>query len=279
MKKIIWFFFMSLLFTACLPKQKVLTSPSARGGKVNLPHAGERISNKPLGSISLSASSYIEQYKGIAIQEMNQFGIPASIKLAQALLESGNGNSRLALQANNHFGIKCASSWAGKRVFKDDDAINDCFRSYPQVEESFRDHSQFLMRKRYAALFELDKNDYVGWARGLKTAGYATNPRYAELLINLIERYQLYQYDSSETTIEKHKREEKVFTEIVENIPNDTNIEEAKPPITLAIHEVRAGETVFSISQKYGLKTEVLRELNNIKENRVSIGQLLMVSN
>lgn len=276
MRSVIGLFLIAILFAACLPKQKVLTSPSARG-KVNVPQS-KRVGSKPTGAISVSASTYIEQYKEIAIQEMNQFGIPASIKLAQALLESGNGNSRLAQEANNHFGIKCAS-WTGKRVYKDDDAIDDCFRSYSRVEESFRDHSQFLLRKRYAGLFELDKNDYVGWAKGLKTAGYATNPRYADLLINLIERYQLYQYDSSETRVEKHKREEKVFTEIVHNAPNEIKNEEAKPPVTLAVHEVRAGETVFSISQKYGLKTEELRELNNIKEDRLSVGQLLMVSN
>lgn len=276
MRNVIGLFLIAILFTACLPKQKVLTSPSARG-KINVPES-KRVAGKSVGAISVSATNYIEQYKEIAIQEMNQFGIPASIKLAQALLESGNGNSRLALEANNHFGIKCAS-WTGKRVYKDDDAINDCFRSYSRAEESFRDHSQFLLRKRYVALFELDKNDYVGWARGLKTAGYATNPRYADLLINLIERYQLYQYDSSETRVEKHEREEKVFSEIVHNEPNEVKIEEAKPPITLAVHEVRAGETVFSISQKYGLKTEVLRELNNIKQDRLSVGQLLMVSN
>ena len=276
MRNVIGLFFIAILFTGCLPKQKVLTSPSARD-RVNVPQS-KRISSKPSGTISVSATTYIEQYKEIAIQEMNQFGIPASIKLAQALLESGNGNSRLAREANNHFGIKCAS-WTGKRVYKDDDAIDDCFRSYSRVEESFRDHSQFLLRKRYAALFELDKNDYIGWAKGLKAAGYATNPRYAELLINLIERYQLYQYDSSETRVEKHKREEKVFTEIVHNAPNEVNTEEAKPPVTLAVHEVRAGETVFSISQKYGLKIEVLRKLNNIKGDRLSVGQLLMVSN
>lgn len=144
----------------------------------------------------MSTAEYVDTYKNIAIEKMNTYRIPASITLAQGLLESGNGGSELAVSANNHFGIKCGKSWTGPRVLHDDDAKDDCFRKYSSVEESFRDHSIFLSEgKRYASLFELKTNDYEGWARGLKAAGYATNPMYADMLINLINRYKLYQYD------------------------------------------------------------------------------------
>src|SRR5690606_11525191 len=142
----------------------------------------------------------------------------------------------------------------------------------------FRDHSEFLLRKRYAALFELNKNDYVGWARGLKKAGYATNPRYAELLISLIERYNLQQYDVAETRKEKAKREEVIFTEIVEEIPQEAKKEEAQPPVAMSIHEVRAGDTLFSISKKYNLSVSDIKVLNNLNGDGISLGQLLVVS-
>lgn len=126
---------------------------------------------------------------------MKQHGIPASITLAQGMLESANGNSTLARKANNHFGIKCTDDWSGKRYYRDDDRPNECFRRYKKVSHSFHDHSDFLKRKRYPQLYELDRTDYKGWAHGLKKAGYATNPKYPQLLINLIEKHKLYQYD------------------------------------------------------------------------------------
>lgn len=139
---------------------------------------------------------YIERYKDIAIEEMNQFKVPASITLAQGVLESNAGRSRLATKGNNHFGIKCHSGWKGKRIYEDDDAVGECFRKYKDPAFSYRDHSLFLTtRSRYAALFELDITDYKGWSKGLKKAGYATNPKYAHLLIGLIERHKLYKYD------------------------------------------------------------------------------------
>lgn len=153
-----------------------------------------------LSGVALSASKlqedYITQYRDIAIREMKKYRIPASITLAQGLLESGSGTSYLAVKANNHFGIKCHQDWHGKKVYRDDDRKNECFRAYKHAEESFRDHSHFLSnRSRYAFLFEEDITDYKAWARGLKKAGYATNRKYADLLIDLIERYQLHQYD------------------------------------------------------------------------------------
>lgn len=139
---------------------------------------------------------YIKKYKDVAIREMKAHGIPASITLAQGILESGNGKSYLATKGNNHFGIKCHEDWKGKRIYHDDDKRNECFRSYKNADESFRDHSLFLKnRSRYAFLFEESPTDYKAWAKGLKKAGYATNRKYPQLLIDLIERYELHKYD------------------------------------------------------------------------------------
>ncbi len=140
--------------------------------------------------------AYIEKYKKMAVEQMNEYGIPASITMAQALLESDCGRSRLATKANNHFGIKCKSYWTGEKIYHDDDEKGECFRKYLSVQASYDDHSIFLdSSPRYDFLFSLDPKDYVGWAKGLKKAGYATNPQYAERLINLIEKYELYKLD------------------------------------------------------------------------------------
>ena len=142
---------------------------------------------------------YILKYSNAAVAEMGRFGIPASITLAQGILESGNGESRLATEGNNHFGIKCHSNWSGKTIIEDDDEKGECFRKYSKVADSYRDHSLFLTeRGRYSFLFEYKKSDYKKWAKGLKKAGYATNPKYPTLLIDLIERYELYTYDKGE---------------------------------------------------------------------------------
>lgn len=140
---------------------------------------------------------YISTYAEIAVQEMYRSGIPASITLAQGMLESGNGRSELAVKSNNHFGIKCHNNWNGGRVYHDDDAKGECFRKYDHVHQSYRDHSDFLRyRDRYKFLFDLKPTDYKGWAYGLKKAGYATDPSYPTKLIRLIEEYRLYQYDT-----------------------------------------------------------------------------------
>ncbi len=146
----------------------------------------------------MSPAEYIDTYKGIAISEMNGSGIPASITLAQGIFESGYGGSRLATEGNNHFGIKCGGSWKGESLSHDDDAKDECFRKYKDAEESYRDHTIFLQNgTRYRFLFDLKPTDYVGWAHGLKSAGYATNPQYADQLISLIERYKLYEFDTN----------------------------------------------------------------------------------
>lgn len=142
--------------------------------------------------------AYIEQYKDVAIEQMRKHKIPASITLAQGILESGAGKSTLAVRSNNHFGIKCHTDWTGGRTYRDDDARNECFRVYNSARESYEDHSRFLLRSRYARLFTYDPLDYKAWAKGLKACGYATLPTYAERLITLIETYELYRYDRGE---------------------------------------------------------------------------------
>ena len=148
---------------------------------------------------------YIEKYAELAVSEMNEFGIPASITLSQGILESGNGESYLAREGKNHFGIKC-HGWEGMKIYADDDAENECFRKYKKVNQSYRDHSEFLTtHRRYSSLFELKITDYKGWAKGLRKAGYATSPTYAENLISVIERYDLDQFDNG--TSNQNKQE------------------------------------------------------------------------
>ncbi len=164
------------------------------------------------GNKRMTREEYLDAFKDMAIREMYEFGIPASIKLAQAILESGDGNSRLARDGNNHFGIKC-HDWQGDFMRVDDDAPKECFRKYDNADQSYKDHSVFLTtRPRYAFLFDLEITDYKGWARGLKKAGYATNPRYAELLIKIIEDNDLYNYDRMAPGMlaEKTERKEKI---------------------------------------------------------------------
>ena len=155
------------------------------------------LSNTSLGQDKkFTTQEYIDKYKNLAIIEMRRTGIPASITLAQGILESSNGNSQLAREANNHFGIKCKKDWGGKIMLLDDDKPQECFRVYEKPEESYYDHSEFISTsKRYAFLFKLDPKDYKGWANGLKEAGYATNPHYPELLISSIETYHLNLFD------------------------------------------------------------------------------------
>lgn len=236
--------------------------------------------------ISYTTLSYIDAFKTVAIEEMNKYGIPASIKLAQGILESGSGGSDLAKYANNHFGIKCTSDWKGKAYYKDDDQKDDCFRVYKDPRESYKDHSEFLKRKRYAALFELDKNDYRNWAIGLKNAGYATNPKYPDLLINLIEKYKLYQYDQSESEREKLAREDKVFKEINANIPNEkklytpVNVAPKDPPKDLEngkLYTVQQGDTLYKISKQFNLTVDEVKALNQLADNNIKIGQKLLV--
>jgi len=272
---LIYLILLGVVVSSCATRKTSQSKSTAKTS--NSKPAEKTISGNTLIS-RYTAENYIERFKDIAIREMNSNGIPASITLAQGILESGNGNSSLAREANNHFGIKCTSEWKGKTILKDDDQKDDCFRVYTSADESFRDHSEFLKRKRYAALFELNKNDYQGWALGLKEAGYATNPRYAELLISLIERYNLNSFDRKEGQIEKIKREDKVLSEIAQNIPKEKKEEPAKAALVMKIYEVRPGDTLNSIAKRFVLSVDDLKIMNDLGNSELKLGQLLLVS-
>lgn len=271
-------FVISLLTSSCglLKKQKnIAVNP------VEKPAEEVKQVEKPvsINTAKTPAEIYIEKFKNIAIREMKNHGIPASITLAQGILESGSGNSRLAREANNHFGIKCTSDWTGEKILEDDDKVDDCFRVYKSAEESFRDHSEFLKRKRYAALFELDKNDYRGWAVGLKSAGYATNPKYADLLISLVERYNLSRFDNAnEENIVILKEEKVIAQNNNSNLPQEKIEIQIKKPQVMKVYEVRAGDTLTSISKQFMLSVEELKTLNELESSSVFPGQLLLVS-
>ncbi len=196
----------------------------------------------------MTAAQYIAGYKDIAMREMRRTGIPASIKLAQGLLEAEMGNSNLVKRSNNHFGIKCKTEWTGESVSHDDDEKGECFRKYSNPEDSYRDHSDFLRtRERYASLFNLRPNDYKGWAYGLKKAGYATNPRYPQMLIYNIEKYNLQQYD--EIVLNSPQPAEKE-----ESLAIDENIEESElPELTPAINEVNSAADYKVKTRRNGL--------------------------
>ncbi|UAB82459.1 glucosaminidase domain-containing protein [Marixanthomonas sp. SCSIO 43207] len=201
-------------------------------------------------------ATYIDNYSKIAMEEMLQYGIPASITLAQGILESGAGRGDLTKKANNHFGIKC-HDWTGDRVYHDDDELQECFRKYKDPKYSFRDHSLFLTeRSRYQDLFKLKKHDYKGWARGLKKAGYATDPRYPDKLISIIERYNLRQYDTMVLGDQVTLIEE----------PNSNKIES---------YTVKRGDTLYSISRRFNITVDTLKEYNGLTSNTISIGQVL----
>ena len=180
-------------------------------------------------SKSNSTQDCINTYTEIAIEQEKQYGIPACITLAQGILESGSGRSRLATEANNHFGIKCHNDWKGNKIYKDDDKKNECFRVYDNAEQSYIDHSLFLVgKKRYADLFKLKITDYKGWAKGLKQAGYATNPKYPQLLIDIIELYDL--ANISQTYQEEDLQEEskEIISQNKEKNPQSKEIKQEK---------------------------------------------------
>lgn len=202
---------------------------------------------------------YIQTFAEIAQYEMRAFGIPASITLAQGILESGSGKGELTLKTNNHFGIKCHAGWEGEFDFHDDDAKGECFRKYNHPMYSFRDHSIFLStRSRYAFLFNYKRDDYKKWAHGLRQAGYATDRKYPQKLIAIIERYDLHKYD--EAVVEnglptvREPRQYDVFT-----------------------HKVEKGDTLYGISKRYDISVDELRRLNNLNDNVISIGQVLNI--
>ena len=206
--------------------------------------------------------AYIKKYRELAVEEMKKYHIPASITLAQGLLESGAGQSALARKSNNHFGIKCGSDWYGKTVSHDDDARGECFRAYKHPKDSYEDHSKFLAgRPRYASLFNLNITDYKGWARGLKKAGYATNPRYADQLIGIIELYELYKYD------------DKNYLKWIKKNPNPHQTYIANDLLYIV---VRAGDSWKSISQEFDISQKKLRKYNDLyKGYALQVGDIL----
>jgi flagellum-specific peptidoglycan hydrolase FlgJ len=218
--------------------------------------------------------AYIDDYKDIAKDNMRRHGIPASIALAQGILESGAGRGTLSVNANNHFGIKCHKDWTGETVHHDDDAEQECFRKYSDPAESYKDHSLFLTtRGRYASLFELDKDDYAAWARGLKAAGYATDPKYPDKLIGLIERYDLARYDA-EVLGKKYEPAPKVQEAPKPVMPRP---EEEAVALEVGSYRVQQGDTLYSISKKHNLSVDELMSLNGLSNNAISIGQVLKV--
>ena len=223
--------------------------------------------NKPLNKHTLQ---YIKKYASLAVLEMYKYKIPASITLAQGILESGNGRSELASKSNNHFGIKCHTGWKGGRVYHDDDEKGECFRKYKYVETSYKDHSEFLSgRRRYASLFKLRKSDYKGWAKGLKKAGYATDKKYPKKLIKIIEDYKLYEFDKfREKDLKKIKKETKI-----NQAKTITNSKKSKQKN----YKVKKGDTLYSIAKKFKTTVENLKNANNLSTNNISIGQQLTI--
>ncbi|MFV8268359.1 glucosaminidase domain-containing protein [Flavobacterium sp. GT2N3] len=216
-------------------------------------------------------SLYISQYKDAAMGNMRSYGIPASIILAQGILESGAGRGNLAMNANNHFGIKCHEGWTGETVQHDDDSPQECFRKYDNPSESFNDHALFLTgRSRYAKLFGFSKDDYKAWARGLRAAGYATDPKYPDKLISYIERYHLDQYDSQVLDVNYVSNEKQMVEESTVAYKNLVIN-------SMASYVVEKGDTLYSISKKFELRIEDLKQKNNLSDNTLSIGQRLMV--
>lgn len=264
-------FLIVLIFVSCGSTSKVRTQKNETAKKTIKVEKHISVDKPITNSEVLVATSkvkataedvklYILQFDDVSKTNMIRFGIPASITLAQGILESGAGYGKLCKEANNHFGIKCHTGWNGDKVYHDDDAAQECFRKYNNPEESYIDHSQFLVsRKRYANLFSLDKGDYKSWALGLKNAGYATDPGYPEKLIGIIERYELYKLDN----------------EILKR--NYVPITTYSSDVKYNEYEVQKGDTLYSISKKFNISVNDLILLNNIIDNAIQIGQKLKI--
>ena len=218
-----------------------------------------------LGAAKNPRQAYIDRYYPLAVQEMLRTGVPASITLAQALLESGAGLSPLATQANNHFGMKCHNDWTGEKFYQDDDSADDCFRVYPSVADSYRAHSDFLRnRDRYKSLFNLDPTDYQGWAKGLRRAGYATDPNYATKLITIIEDFELYRYDEM--------TEEEIPFEVLVAASEETKVKEApaEEPVVVVPPQTQPVGTAETVS--LSLTREVFT-MNDVRYVRAIEGE------
>ena len=198
-------------------------------------------------SLAQSPEAYIQKYSSVAQEQMRKYGVPASITLAQGILESGSGKSKLAAEANNHFGIKCHDTWNGATMHLDDDAPNECFRKYKSVEQSFEDHSIFLKKPRYEELFALEITDYKGWAQGLKKCGYATSSTYAKNLIDLIEKHELTQFDTEQKPNEHSA---------IVNISNNR----------IKYVSAKKKESLADLSKRTGISEHLLAKYNDLEE-------------
>jgi flagellum-specific peptidoglycan hydrolase FlgJ len=260
--RILLLFVLSIFIYSCGSKKKV----TERNSKREVVVRGEAKRHIPEGAPAPvrhaeSVEQYIQMFAPIAQEEMQLYKIPASITLAQGILESGAGKGRLSRNANNHFGIKC-HGWNGGKIYHDDDARQECFRKYNHPKYSYRDHSLFLAeRRRYAELFELDIDDYKGWARGLKKAGYATDRKYPNKLIDLIERYQLQRFDE-----EALGRPSKSYTDVADGNSGSTT------------HLVKKGDTLYAIAKRYNTTVADLQRSNDLDGTTISIGQLLYIN-
>ncbi len=249
------------VFSSCKSKKRVAYHPKKIQVKVvEVIEEKEpiKIIHETKPSATISTLEYIALFKETAMEEMREFKVPASITLAQGIIESSSGNSELTRKSNNHFGIKCHKGWLGEGVYHDDDEKGECFRKYDNPLNSFKDHSLFLTsRDRYSKLFKLKEGDYISWAEGLSEAGYATDRRYPAKLIALIEKYDLHKYD----------------TQVLgTKFKNDKKVE-------LDNHIVVKGDTLYSISKKYGLTINELKKMNGLNSNDISIGQSLSLMN
>jgi LysM repeat protein len=212
----------------------------------------------------ISKKEYVEQWRTTAVQQMIQFKIPASITMAQAILESGSGNSELALKGNNHFGIKC-HDWDGDKMYMDDDAQGECFRVYASAEESYIDHSEFLTgKKRYANLFSFSVTDYEAWAKGLKEAGYATNPKYPELLTNLIKELDLDELDKLGIQNNEIKPDLVAGNAVAGNQSHAVQAHKNRVKYIRA----RKGDTFYRVAQEFGLTLAQLYHYNDFDERK-----------
>jgi LysM repeat protein len=225
------------------------------------------MANTMFGQQKITVEEYINSWKYVAVKQMEEHGIPASISLAQGILESGFGNSKLAREGNNHFGIKC-HDWNGETINKDDDKKNECFRKYENAMASFEDHSVFLTtRNRYAFLFDLKPTDYRGWAKGLKKAGYATNPKYPNLLIDLINRHDLDKFDDMKSSDLAPLHFAKPI-EINQTTSPETEKREVLFNKRLKYIVVEKGDTFYTISQEFSLTLRQLHKYNDFPKTK-----------
>ena len=272
MKKLLMVVLLGVVLIGCKAKKKTTYSKNSQEetARLNKSNTNNRYQTKGLYPLpedtgrfqrfSISTvDEYINTFSEIAQYEMKAYGIPASITLAQGLLESGLGKGELAIKTNNHFGIKCHKGWQGDYDFHDDDEKGECFRKYNHPMYSYRDHSEFLSsRARYSFLFDYGAKDYKRWAKGLRQAGYATDKRYPQKLIYLIEKHQLYNFDKG--------------------VKLNESIAKAEPKVYRnKIHVVQKGDTLYSISRRYFISVDEIKRMNKMNSNNLAIGQEITV--